>query len=102
MHLTLVSCKKVSTASVACTSSNILRTEGGAQVFPATRLPYPIPCLAWGAQALHLAIRWNLDCRSPLLHHQYSLLAILPTLSHRYEEDRGESSDGEEGGPAPP
>ena len=39
--------------------------------------------LICGAQAL--AIRWNLGCRSPLLHHPHPLLATLPISSHRYE-----------------
>ena len=48
--------------------------------------PLPILChilLACGAQALHLATRWILDCRSPPLHHQLLLSSILPILSHR-------------------
>ena len=37
----------------------------------------------YGAQAPHLSIRRNLDCRPTLPHHQHSLLSITRILSHR-------------------
>ena len=78
--------QEVSTASAARSSSNILRIEGARGCFQLHSFPItPYIFLACGAQSLHLAIRWNLDCRSPLLHYQHSLFAILPILSHRYE-----------------
>ena len=46
-------------------------------------IPFHIP--ACGSQALHQAIGWNLERRSPLRHHLHSLLAILPILSRGYE-----------------
>lgn len=88
MHPTLVSRKKTSTASVALAIEQ-LPDRGGTWVSPSTHPPHLLPhfhiFLACGAQALRPELGRNLDWRSPLLHHQHSLLSVVWTLSHRYD-----------------
>ena len=40
---------------------------------------------AWPAQAGRLATRWDLDCRSPVSHHQHLSESILCILPRRYD-----------------
>ena len=76
MQLTVVSRKKSRTAMVALVE---YFSDKGCFHLHAFPILFHI-FLACGAQALHLAIWWNLDWRSPLLHHQQLLPSIFSDL----------------------
>ena len=75
---TRVSRKKDKTAEVVRTSSNINRTAGARGVLHSHSLSILLHMTrAWPAHVGHLAARWNLDCRLPVLHHQHLSELIL-------------------------
>ena len=78
MHPTSVSRKKVSTAPVARSSSNVFPTEGARECFQSHALH--IILLACGAQTPHLKIGWSLEAPSMCV----GALAALPAVRRKY------------------